>query len=564
MLATSSKWKDTINSDDRLCVGYITLGDITIDDDIFSFKIKDTIYDESFCGTFIKKTCELEILNNNKQYDFENKNIKVYAGLQYDDETTEYVFLGTYMIFSAKYDDVNQTSTLQAYDISSLFDNKFINNFTFPCTLREYLTEICTRVGVKLSNDTFNLETIVLNEQPYIGGESATYRDAVRQLAQTCISCAEIINDELKIVSINRTNKTADIVLDDYFELTSENSVGPYNVLVLSRTPQEDNVVYPLPLPENPIEFRIENNYMIDDDRDNFAPLIYDYINGLTFTPCEIQLLKGRPDINCLDYVDYLDMNDTTKQMIIFTHEFTFDGNFTSKISCSAKTKNQTNYKRANTLESRVSNTELIVDKQEGQIQAIVEEVTGTYTKTTDALYVRGKTYYVFNDDTYTALIEGEDYQIGDEITGDIYEYDAGLAKRVSAVETTQTEQELTIDIISTNIDRTNGEIREITTTNGYTFNSDGMHISSSDNEFNALHNSKGTYYNDGDTILTQFTKDNTIIKDLVLYGKYYYGVNEDLNVANFTKDDAMFIAEKYTDNDGEVGFGHFYNGGDL
>ena len=49
----------------------------------------------------------------------------------------------------------------------------------------------------------------------------------------------------------------------------------------------------------------------------------------------------------------------------------------------------------------------------------------------------------------------------------------------------------------------------------------------------------------------------------MVLYGKYYYGVDEDLEVANFTKDGAMFVAQKFTDNNGEEGFGHFYNGGE-
>ena len=121
----------------------------------------------------------------------------------------------------------------------------------------------------------------------------------------------------------------------------------------------------------------------------------------------------------------------------------------------------------------------------------------------------------------------------------------------------------MTINVISRNIDKTNGEIREVTTTNGYTFDKDGIHISSSEDEFNSLSNSKGTYYKDGKTILTQFTKDNTIIKDLILYGKYYYGVDDDLEVASFTKDDAMFIAQKFTDNNGEEGFGHFYNGGE-
>ena len=139
---------------------------------------------------------------------------------------------------------------------------------------------------------------------------------------------------------------------------------------------------------------------------------------------------------------------------------------------------------------------------------------------------------------------------------------DDGVIERIQKVENKQTATDLTIDIISTNIDKTNGNVTSVTTENGFKFNSEGLNISSSEDEFNALHNTKGTYYRDGETILTQFTKDNTIIKDLVLYGRYYYGVEEDLEVANFKKDDAMFIAQKFTDSNNEECFGHFYNGG--
>ena len=43
--------------------------------------------------------------------------------------------------------------------------------------------------------------------------------------------------------------------------------------------------------------------------------------------------------------------------------------------------------------------------------------------------------------------------------------------------------------------------------------------------------------------------------------GKYYYGIDEVLDVENFTKNDAMFVGQLYTDGNNEVGFGHFYNG---
>lgn len=112
------------------------------------------------------------------------------------------------------------------------------------------------------------------------------------------------------------------------------------------------------------------------------------------------------------------------------------------------------------------------------------------------------------------------------------------------------------VDTISTNIDTETGDIREVTTTTGFTFNADGMTIQNGETNFKALHRSDGTYYYDGDTITGQYTKDGSKQKDLQLFGVYYYGMKN--------KDDTpMFVAQLYNDENNEECFGHFYNRGD-
>ena len=374
MLLVSEKWKETIERDDRKCRGYVTLSDTVISDDVFSYKIKDSIYDEGFIGSFVKKRCDIEILNKQRKYDFDNKRVKVYAGLEYDDNTSEYINLGTYLVSTASYDDVNYLSTLECYDLSTLFDVQYKTQSTFPCTIRKYVEDICTAVGVALSTNEFNMQDVIFTEEPYLD-DGSTYRDAIRQICLTCLSCGQIVNDSFVITTVKRTTSTSDFVLNDYFDLTTEGEIGPYNVLTLSRTPQEDNYVYPQPLPENPIEYRVENDVIIDKNRELYAPIMYNYINGLTFIPCSITLLKGRPEICALDYFTFNDMEETERQSIVFTHELTFDGSFSSTISCTSKTQTQTNYKRAGTLTKRVQTTELWVDKAAGEIAALIKDM---------------------------------------------------------------------------------------------------------------------------------------------------------------------------------------------
>lgn len=234
-----------------------------------------------------------------------------------------------------------------------------------------------------------------------------------------------------------------------------------------------------------------------------------------------------------------------------------------------------------NTVATTVNDISLIKfdnNKITSSVKSLEETVSGKdmYVLTTDITYQKNKEYYLLSENNvYTLLVEGTDYNVGNTIDSDIYEKtiipgleqeiddnNLSLNKKIEEVKTKQTAQDFRIDIISTNIDSETGEVRRVTTENGYTFSKDGMKISSSEDNFNALHNNKGTYYKDGDTIKAQFTKDNTIIRDLIIYGKYFYGVNENLNVPSFSKSDAMFIAEKYVDAAGEECFGHFYNGG--
>ena len=115
------------------------------------------------------------------------------------------------------------------------------------------------------------------------------------------------------------------------------------------------------------------------------------------------------------------------------------------------------------------------------------------------------------------------------------------------------TDQSATISIISTNINTENGDIESVKTINGYTFDSDGLNIATNQNTYNTQITNDGTYYKDGDTILGQTTKDGSKFKDMDLFGEWRYG-KEDID------DEAMFVAELYTDANGEECFGHFFS----
>lgn len=88
-------------------------------------------------------------------------------------------------------------------------------------------------------------------------------------------------------------------------------------------------------------------------------------------------------------------------------------------------------------------------------------------------------------------------------------------------------------------------------------FTEDGnIIIGEIDNQYSNLMTNEGTYYKDGDTIVGQTTKDGSKFKNMDLFGEWRYGKEQ-------IDDDPMFVAQLYTDGNGEQAFGHFYNGTD-
>ena len=212
-----------------------------------------------------------------------------------------------------------------------------------------------------------------------------------------------------------------------------------------------------------------------------------------------------------------------------------------------------------------IHNTEVIYELATPVTEEIVEiEMPSTFKgvnhiSTTDELepiinltYVRDTVIadYVENHVAELKLTENEIKASVENVSSSV----DGLNTTINRVEEITTDNSQVINIISTNIDQKTGEVREVTTTTGFTFNADGMTIDDGSG-FKGEHTAQGTFYKDGETVTGQYTKDGSKQKDLELFGTYSYG-KENID------DTPMFIAQLYKDENGEECFGHFYNGG--
>lgn len=562
MKAISEKFKEQIKEMGRELDSRITFGETVLGSEELN------AVTPSFQGAILKSVM--------KQLDIDS-NVKIPKGtiLRYEfglkiDDKYEYIDFGEYIVKSVEKSEDTLSYKIVCYDqmLFTMQEYKSLD-IEYPTTVRNYIYELCNKIGLVFANeyDEFaNYDKIIQSDLYKDLGY--TYRDVFDELAQVTASTICLNNNnDLEIRYITETN---DIVDEEYFKdvnVTIGEKFGAVNTIVLSRAGNSDNIYYPNELPENPYEIRIsENQIMNFDDRDTYLPAIYEKLNGLEFYTNDFASTG-------ICYYDLCDrysvkIGENIYSCVMFNHELLITQGLEENIYTELPEQTETDYKKADKTDRKINQATLIVDKQNNLIQGVVQTVEGSasYDLTQDTQYQPNKEYYKFDMSEYVLLQEGTDYNVGDDIVENVYEYNftEGLEERVSRNEFNINSQETTINIISTNINTENGDVESVKTTTGYTFDKDGLKIKKDVNDYNTLIDNTGTYYKDGDTILSQTTKDGTITKDMVLYGKYYYGVREDLDVANFKKDDAMFVAELYEDNNGEEGFGHFYNGGDM
>ena len=149
------------------------------------------------------------------------------------------------------------------------------------------------------------------------------------------------------------------------------------NSVILARTPQEDNIYErdEESIKNNGLtEFRIENNEIIDKDRDNAKMPIYNALHGVKYYPFETTT-EGLGWYEIADNFDIINDTGDVFNTSLFNFSITIDGAIKEILKTVADSKTQTQYQYASTIAKRVKNTEIVVDKQGQHIEQLVSDM---------------------------------------------------------------------------------------------------------------------------------------------------------------------------------------------
>ena len=307
-------------------------------------------------------------------------------------EYFDYMNYGNYIIKDEPiYNADTKSYTYSCYD-KMLYSMKDYENMsiTYPITIRDYINTICQYLGLTFKNidDEFaNYDKEIQNEL-YLDTEGNslgyTFRDVLDELAQVTASiiCINENTDELEIRYPTETEDTIDEKFLKDVNVQFKDKYGAINLIVLSRSAGADNIYYPEVLPENPCEIKITDNQIMNwDDRDTYMPDIYNKLNGLEYYINDF----SSTGITWYELGDFynIQIGEDTYKCLMLNDEINVKQGLEELVHTDMPEDSETDYKKADTSDRKIKKTILTVNKQEGQIVGLIEDVGDRSQKTT-------------------------------------------------------------------------------------------------------------------------------------------------------------------------------------
>lgn len=373
MIVVSNDFKTAMKQPIKELDAYITEDNNSIrsENDLISFKIS---CDTGMCKSAMRKL-EAKYLG---EHNLLGKWVHVGYGVKLTDGAFEYLDYGSFLITEITTVKDTGVTTIVGYDkmINSMKEYNTLG-VEYPIDLFTYTQKLCEACGLELGNTSFlthnNWE---ITQELWENINGITYRDILVQIAQVTASTCIISNDDK--VYFKRINATGEqLTYDNMKKWKLEPKYGEINSVILARTPQEDNIFM---RDEESIkvngltEYKIENNEIIDKDRDNAMTPIYNALHGISYYPFEITT-EGLGWYEIADNFDIINDAGDVFNTSLFNFNITIDGGIKEILKTVADTKTQTQYQYATTIAKRVKNTEIIVDKQGQSIDQLVTDM---------------------------------------------------------------------------------------------------------------------------------------------------------------------------------------------
>lgn len=371
MYDVTNDFKSAIKGSARKIKARVTNGldVITEKDDLQSIEI---LSESGLCRTVMRQAQVVYFGNHSLL----GNSVSLEVGVVLPNTLTEYINYGTFKVTEVTQDVKGLISTAKMYDRMYEALQTYSLAPTYPITVLQLLQAICAELGWTLATTTFANSDILLTRELFTESQ-LSYRDVLNMIAEASGTIMFFNkDDELELKTISPTVLET-LTTKELISLKLEPLYGELNSLVLSRSPQEDNIVEQ---DETSIatyglnEFKIVNNYILDSDRETYITPIFNVLKGVKYYPFNAETI-GLGYFEVGDRIKVTDLSGTEFEVLVMNIKLKVAGGLSEVIEAKIPEKTTTDYDYAGIIGKTIKNTEIIVDKQQGEIDILAGKV---------------------------------------------------------------------------------------------------------------------------------------------------------------------------------------------
>lgn len=340
--------------------------------------------DEGFIGGTVAKRVTGNFNNVDSSFSIQDREFELYLGVDLENGTTEYIKYGTFIVQKPEDDQVNDNTSFEALDYMIKLNLPWVDRMTYPCTLKELFDDLVAQSGLSTKVTSFlNQDFIVENNQ---FEEGTTRRDVLKAIAQMAFNWARIDEDNDIVMDFEKKDEVAEtLTADNYYNFKKQDIYGPINVIILRNSQVEgENITIrdeesiaqygetELVISDNPFAYtQAKRAELIEAGRILF---------GLTYIPMSMDMI-GYMYLNCKDKIKATNLNNETFETYLLNHTIEYAGTISDSMEAPAATKTETKYQFTPPMIEALKHTELLVDKANQRIDAVIKNISDTNEK---------------------------------------------------------------------------------------------------------------------------------------------------------------------------------------
>lgn len=361
---------------------------ITNSDNLKEFTVDmGCLVNGNIIGSIYIKNLKATFIGLDDNLTFEEKEVHAKVGIKYSNNRTEELYLGKYIVERPTKQETINEYTIDGYDmLYKNIDKPYVCNIDYEnqVTLSDLYEDVCNQLELTPDSLEFLNDDIPISSNPFTNNE--TNRTVLQTIAK--ISCSFIVIDnELDIIYLSwvSDNTNPDYIFEqsDYASLTGGEIVyGEVNAVTI-KNGQIDSENVTMTDDESIAEYG-EHSIIISEDyilyssdlRQMALERIFERLDGFKYVDCKLIAYYGKPFLNIGDKIRVI-TDSGYFDTYVFNHKFKYDGTFYSELDCSALTSQEIKQEQNISLTDKLRNTEIIVNKQSGEIRSLTQTTEG-------------------------------------------------------------------------------------------------------------------------------------------------------------------------------------------